>query len=1048
MSQAATARRSFTRYCPDPAESGGADDTDRPTEVAEGIIRAELVKLAVSNELVRSCAVMGTSFVVALVFWRHSSHLALILWVAAVVVLSIVTWIRDRRWAGRTASELAVGACERSVNLGCGISGVLWGATWIFLHPGRSTELQCFLILVLVGIAAGAALEWFPVPYAPSMFIVPCLGPFSAMLLFRGQSVWTAIAALTIMFEILLLTKSRETHLVTRGAIKTRYEKDLLLQNLSVLNREMQEEIHERKRVEKELEDSQYLHRHLFENISDWIYSHDLDGNMLSINPRAAQRLGYLPEEMLGRHVTDFLTPKSRDHFFDDYLQWLIGDAAVEGVSIFESRDGSPCYLEYHNVMVGGEDGKEAVVYGSAHEITGRIRMERRLRKAEERYRSVVDNANEIIFRTDAQGRWKFLNPAWTGITGFSGEESIGKSIFDFVFREDLALASGEVAELINASKDSCRFQLRFTTRDDRVRWLEMNAKPMRGQREVVTGVGGTLVDVTDRKEAQLMLLAAKEAAESSDRAKSQFLANISHEIRTPMNAIIGMSDLLLLDGLSPQHRESVEIINVSALGLLALINDILDFSKIEASKLELDLVPFDLIETIEESIRILRVQAKNKGLSLTLQAAPDLCTRLVGDPLRLRQILLNLLGNSLKFTDRGGITVGITRENVSEKDCFIHFVVSDTGVGIAPEKQALIFEAFQQADGSSTRKFGGTGLGLSICDRLIKLMEGRLWVESQPGLGSSFHFTIPFGLALPEIVKSKSEAPTHVGDPGETADYFPEGESQSDASRAQSANLHILLVEDSPVNQKVALGWLHRWGHTAVVASNGRLALEALQTESFDLVLMDIQMPEMDGFETTLAIRRKEKASSAHLPIIAMTAHAAKSHREQCRAAGMDGYVSKPIVASELRKTIESFASKRFEEPSRLLGANPGRPDSRYKDFLLDAFGGDLEFLKTVAAMFLETCPERMSAMLEALDKGDADKICAIAHALKSEVSHFQFLDSFEVVGAVEEAGRQGDLPLARKAFKDLAPRIADLVGCLGALIRKECPPGTDKNF
>ncbi|MGC9194994.1 MAG: PAS domain S-box protein, partial [Syntrophobacteraceae bacterium] len=916
MSEAATAQQSFTRYCPDPPEPGGAGDADRPREAGDGLIRAELVKLAVSNELVRSCAVMGTSFVVALVFWRHASHLALVLWVGAVVLLSVVTWIRDRRWVRRAASRLEAVFCERSVNLGCAISGVLWGATAVFLHPGRSTELQCFLILVLVGIAAGAALEWFPVVYAPSMFIVPCLGPFTVMLLFRGEGLWMAIAALTIMFEILLLTKSRETHLVTLGAIKTRYEKDLLLQNLSVLNREMQEEIHERMRIEKELKDSQYLHRHLFENISDWIYSHDLDGNMLSINPRAAQRLGYLPEEMLGRHLTDFMTPKSRDHFFDDYVQWLIGDAAVEGVSIFEARDGSPCYLEYHNVMVGGEDGKDPVVYGSAHEITGRIRMEKRLRKAEERYRSVVDNANEIIFRTDAQGRWKFLNPAWTKITGFPAEESHDRSLFDFVVRDDLTHAAAKVEELINDRKDSCRFQLRFTTRDGGVRWLEMNARPMRDQREIVTGVGGTLVDVTDRKEAQLMLLAAKEAAESSNRAKSQFLANISHEIRTPMNAIIGMSDLLLLDSLSPQHRESVEIINVSALGLLALINDILDFSKIEASKLELDLVAFDLIETIEESIRILGVQAKNKGLFLTLQADPDLCTRLVGDPLRVRQILLNLLANSLKFTDRGGITVTITGENVFEKGCLVHFVVSDTGVGIAAEKQALIFEAFQQADGSATRKFGGTGLGLTICDRLIKLMEGRLWVESQPGMGSSFHFTIPFGLAPPEVVKSKSEAPAHVPDLG--ADCDLEGESQS-------ASLHILLVEDSPVNQKVALGWLHRWGHTAVAASNGLLALEALQTESFDLVLMDIQMPEMDGFETTLAIRGKEKASSFHLPIIAMTAHAAKSHREQCMAAGMDGYVSKPIVAAELRKTIESFAPKRFEDASQRSPTKPG---------------------------------------------------------------------------------------------------------------------------
>jgi PAS domain S-box-containing protein len=509
-----------------------------------------------------------------------------------------------------------------------------------------------------------------------------------------------------------------------------------------------------------------------------------------------------------------------------------------------------------------------------------------------ERYHELFENASDMVYTLDLDGRVTSMNKAGEAMTGLALSAGPRLSFFDLVVPSAREAAERLHLDLVRAGVP---FREELELRSARGTRLvaEVAERLVRRDGRPVA-VHGIARDVTMHKGAEIEMRNAREAAEAANRAKSQFLANMSHEIRTPMNGIVGMTDLALDTELTAEQRDYLQTVKSCADALLRLIDDVLDFSKIEAGKLSLDPVEFPLRQTLEDIRKMFGLRAAEKGLSLVFTVAADVPDRLVGDPGRLRQVLLNLVGNALKFTPAGSVSLDVDLLSSGADGAEIRFAVGDTGIGIPLEKRQLIFEPFTQADGATTRRFGGTGLGLTISSRLVQLMGGTLSVESEPGKGSRFSFGARVAVAAPARAKPAAvpAAPTLAASGGQ--------------------GRRVLLAEDNPVNQRLTERLLQKRGHTVIMANDGQQAVEAVSRDDFDLILMDVQMPQLNGFEATQAIRAMERETGRRTPIVAITAHAMAGDRERCLEAGMDAYISKPVRAYELYAALETLARRR----------------------------------------------------------------------------------------------------------------------------------------
>ena len=769
---------------------------------------------------------------------------------------------------------------------------------------------------------------------------------------------------------------------------------------------------------------------------------------------------------------------------------------------------------------------------------------------------TLLDHSPDYIYFKDTESRFIRVSRAVASYLGFGDpSRAIGKTdadVFDpeitrqYLADERKIMATGET--IMDKEEEQ-------TWSDGRQTWVSTNKVPLRNPQGQIIGTFGISRNITARKRMEAQLEAARDAAESASRAKSEFVANMSHEIRTPINAIIGLTELVLDTELDDSQREYLNMALESSESLLSLINDILDFSKIEAGKQEIESAPFNPWELLGDAVRSLAFRAHGKSLELFCHIHSDVPDRLIGDGGRLRQVIVNLVGNAIKFTEAGEVVLEVKRKSEYGDGVALQFTVTDTGIGIPEEKRDAVFAAFVQADSSTTRKFGGSGLGLAICSELVALMGGEIRLESEVGRGSSFHFTLCFepalvgdvdascedlvdtrvlvvddnatnrrileemllswgmkptnasgaeealermqrgreagepfalvltdanmpdvdGFTLAERIKSDDELrPTVImmitsGDrPGQiarcnqlgVAAYLLKPVKQSElfdtiltalgistpedhpaaAAELPSGRLEplcILLAEDSIVNQKLAVGLLEKHGHTVVVANHGKEAVAALESQDVDLVLMDVQMPEMDGFQATKIIRDREKSTGKHVPIIAMTAHAMKGDRDRCLNAGMDDYVAKPIRAKHLLRTIGAVlhSSDTGEEEIEPAAASSGGVDWPEA---LRCVGGAPDLLKEVVKTVLEELPELVTAVRQAAAKQAAGELRAVTHRLKGTIRYFGATEAFKYALRLEEMGSREDWEEAIPIADALEKEVERLRAILAAYIRK----------
>lgn len=622
----------------------------------------------------------------------------------------------------------------------------------------------------------------------------------------------------------------------------------------------------------------------------------------------------------------------------------------------------------------------------------------------------------DLLWIARFNGSLKRVNPASLELLQYSEKELYEKSIYDLHHPEDVPVVRNHLETLIGGERQIC-FESRLQCKDGAHRWIEWSLVADHPRRLIYADGH----DVTASHENETVLRAAKDEAESANRAKNEFLATVSHELRTPLGGILGLSDILLSTTLTEEQRENLELMKVSANTLLMVLNDLLDFSKMEAGKLELAPIHFNLRATLQDTMRMLEPRAEKKGIGLITHFSEGVGDCFFGDPDRLNQIIVNLVGNAIKFTEKGHVKLSVRQEKMAGEEICLHCVVSDTGIGMSSEQIARLFQPFTQASSGISRRYGGTGLGLSISARLVRLMKGEIRAESEEGVGSTFHFRV----WLQRTTDSIEERPvSHPGLYAQTAKSF--------------GKLNILLAEDNSINQRVARQMLERWGHKVVVAENGYEVLSHLGMEDgspsppeekpeplFDLVLMDLRMPEMDGYTALAQIRKREGNQRTRLPVIAVTAQAMKGDREKCLESGFDHYVSKPIRPRELLQAIEELFGAAATKEAQQAEQPPAQADSKHMA-LNSAKGlwhceGDRALLSELAQLFLHECPKFISHLEKAVSEIDVVAITRTAHTLKSSAGYLGAEKLSSVAATMEEEGRNNTVDHFQRLLEEL---------------------------
>jgi two-component system sensor histidine kinase/response regulator len=762
-------------------------------------------------------------------------------------------------------------------------------------------------------------------------------------------------------------------------------------------------------------------------------------------------------------------------------------------------------------------------------------------RAATHRYQSLFENSLAGVYQTTVTGRFLDCNDACATLFGFPSREALLATDAQDRFQSPEA-RTAMIERLMGGTRLS-NIEVELRKLDGSPLWALMSVTMVTDPTIGDAVLEGTLIDITDRKHAEALLHQAKEGAEAASRAKSEFLANMSHEIRTPMNGIIGMTELVLDTELSREQRDGLNTVRASAESLLSILNDILDFSKVEAGKLELEEVVFPVHDLIGSVMRPLAIVADRKGLELITEVADGVPGGVVGDPGRIGQVLSNLVSNAIKFTERGHVLVSVTPLSSTESRTLLRWSVTDTGIGVPPDKHEAIFEAFRQADGSTTRRFGGTGLGLTISSTLVRLMGGRLWVESGAAGGSTFSFTLdlaraplpaprsgdprladvpvlivddhpvnrrilteqtqlwhmvptavsdgrsalevlsraaeagqPFQLILldanmpqmdgfsvaaevvrrPELAGATIMMLTSSGEYGDVARcrelgiaaYLTKPIKQADLLEAIHEALsgvvgaeaergaprvvpavrpaRVLLAEDNVVNQRVAVGLLTRRGHDVVVVENGLEAVRAIERGTFDVVLMDVQMPIMGGLEATARIRQRERETGERVRIVALTAHAMSGDRERYLAAGMDDYLAKPVNRVDLFATVEGALPDAAAQPTASLNTVFHFAE------LVERVGDDVETAREIIGVFLNDCPVRLTAIQQAIDRRDPEQLRTAAHVLKGAALSISAGQVAAAAHALEQAGHGRDSARVDQLWHNLQEAAVVLTAAL----------------